>query len=359
VRPYLGISKAAALVGDLNSGYTVRALVDKYAISYSGVWAWRRYLGLDAYWFKRVRDLERSERLLAKRHAEADRLLKIASTVIKQFEPNYRLRALMATGLRAHFKLRRIDANRVLGITYSAGSATNVRKNDAALVALMREYLSANPGRGFKKMFEVLLRGRPNSRPQAYKLYLEHRMQLKNRKKATPPPRVRRPMAIQNRQDEVWSMDYMMGVLPDGSRFYVLNAIDDFNRECLFNAVTLRNTTKAVIEALTAVGSKHRKPRAIRTDNGGEFKSKQFGAWTTRRGISHRYGRPGRSTDNAYIESFNNTVRREVLNAYEFRSVAEVQRMLDDWRVRYNLAYPHKALGGLSPVQFAHIHAEP
>jgi len=352
--PYLTEKQAAQLVIGLGTGERVQALADKYKITYQAAWAWKRYIGLDTQWLKHVRDLEKAYRVLNRHQAETDKLLKIAVQVIKQFAPSPRLRGLMATAVRSRYGLRRIDANRILGISYSAGSAKCVRKNDAALVATMREYLVANPGQGFNTMFGVLLRGSPNSRPLCLKLYQEHRLQMQYRKQGTLPRRVHNPMAIQSSQDKVWSMDFMMGVLPDGSRFSVLNAIDDFNRECMFNVVTARSSTKAVIGALTDSIASGRKPLAVRTDNGGEFTSNQYAAWTAKQGITRRFIRPGQSQENAYVESFNNTVRREVLNAYEFRTTAEVQRMLDDWRIRYNLARPHKALGGLSPVQYAY-----
>jgi len=66
----------------------------------------------------------------------------------------------------------------------------------------------------------------------------------------------------------------------------------------------------------------------------------------------------GPTSENTYTEQFNGILRNEVLNFYEFQSLGEVQRMLDDWRKRYNLSRPNFALGGLSPLQYAYAAAQ-
>jgi len=46
-------------------------------------------------------------------------------------------------------------------------------------------------------------------------------------------------------------------------------------------------------------------PRAVRTDNGPEFTSRAFIAWTQQHGIEHLLIEPGKPMQNGYIESFN------------------------------------------------------
>lgn len=56
---------------------------------------------------------------------------------------------------------------------------------------------------------------------------------------------------------------------------------------------------------------------------------------------------------NAYIERKNGSIRKELLNAYLFYSLAEVRAMTEEWRDDYNHERPHKALGYLAPVKYA------
>ena len=62
---------------------------------------------------------------------------------------------------------------------------------------------------------------------------------------------------------------------------------------------------------------------------------------------------PGRPMQNAYIERKNGSMRRELLDAYRFASLNEARVCCRDYQWDYNHERPHKALGYLSPVNYA------
>lgn len=59
--------------------------------------------------------------------------------------------------------------------------------------------------------------------------------------------------------------------------------------------------------------------------------------------------RPGKPTDNAYIESFNGSVPDERLNLHGFETLAEARQLIEAWRQDHNESRSHMALGQLSP----------
>jgi putative transposase len=62
--------------------------------------------------------------------------------------------------------------------------------------------------------------------------------------------------------------------------------------------------------------------------------------------------RPGKSVENAFIESFNGRLRDEGSNVHQFVSMAETQDIIEAWRLDYNQRRPHRSLGHLTPNEF-------
>ena len=66
-------------------------------------------------------------------------------------------------------------------------------------------------------------------------------------------------------------------------------------------------------------------------------------------GVVMEYSRPGKPTDNAWIESFNGTLRDECLNVHWFDDLTDARRKLQAWQREYNENRPHRFLNELSP----------
>lgn len=163
--------------------------------------------------------------------------------------------------------------------------------------------------------------------------------------------REERPMAAG--VDESWSMDFMSDELFDGRRIRLLTIVDNFTRESLAIRVGASIKGDAVVEVLQRLNEQRRLPRTIRVDNGPEFTSKRLDQWAYLNGVELDFSRPGKPTDNAFIESFNGRFRQQCLNENWFLSLEDAQEKAESWRKHYNGERPHSALGNLSPRKFA------
>lgn len=69
-------------------------------------------------------------------------------------------------------------------------------------------------------------------------------------------------------------------------------------------------------------------PKTIRVDNGSEFIPRDMDLWAYTNGFTLDFSRPGKPTDNAFIEAFNGRFRAECLNAHWFLSLADAREIL-------------------------------
>ena len=65
------------------------------------------------------------------------------------------------------------------------------------------------------------------------------------------------------------------------------------------------------------------------------------------------FSRPGKPTDNAFVESFNGRLRDECLNAHWFLSLADARSKIEAWRRHYNPASQHPSCMSLRRRGFA------
>ena len=145
-------------------------------------------------------------------------------------------------------------------------------------------------------------------------------------------------------------MDFMTDSLLSGRSFRTLNLMDDFNREALAIEVDTSLPAERVVRVLDQVTDWRGRPGRIRVDNGPEFISLALGLWCEEKGITLQFIQPGKPTQNAYIERFNGSFRRDVLDAYLFEDIQQVRILADEWMEDYNYNRPHDALEGRSPM---------
>ena len=140
--------------------------------------------------------------------------------------------------------------------------------------------------------------------------------------------------------------------LADGRAFRMLTLVDNFSRVSPAIEVDFSLTGKRVVEVLKRLKVTHGVPKTIKVDNGSEFISKAMDEWAHRNNVKLEFSRPGKPTDNAFIESFNGRLREECLNQNWFTSLADARQIVETWREDYNELRPHSSLDHRTPSEF-------
>lgn len=187
------------------------------------------------------------------------------------------------------------------------------RGDQAELKARIKEIAETRVRYGYRRVHVLLRREGWNvNAKRIYRLYKEMGLQLRNK---TPKRRVKAKLRDDRcdatQSNETWAMDFVHDQLATGRKLRVLTIVDTFSR--FSPAVDPRFSYRGEDVVLD-------------------------------------FSRPGKPTDNAFIESFNGKFRAECLNAHWFMSLDDARSKMEDWRKDYNEVRPHSAIGNNPPI---------
>jgi putative transposase len=209
---------------------------------------------------------------------------------------------------------------------------------------------------GYRRMHIMLKRdGWRVSRNLVYRLYREEGLVLRRRRPRRHKAAVKREARYRaSRVNDAWSLDFVHDQLSNGQNFRALTVIDVYSREALAIEVGQRLRGEHVVAVLNRlVVQKHGAPRCLFADNGAEFTGQLVDLWAYHHGVRSDFSRRGKPTDNAFIETFNGTLRDECLNLHWFDNLAQAAILIEAWRRDYNESRPHSALNNLPPAEYA------
>ncbi len=254
---------------------------------------------------------------------------------------------------RTGYQVSERRACRVAGAPRTTMRYRSRARDQSPLRQRIKELAAVRVRYGYRRLHILLRREgwRVNAK-RVYRLYREEglSLRLKRPKKRVSVPRVAPPPA--ERPNERWSIDFLRDSLADGRPFRVFTVVDNVSRvsPAIVADFSLKGATiVAVLDRLKAtVGL----PQRLAVDNGPEFISKALDAWAYRNGVALEFSRPGKPTDNAFVESFNGHFRQECLDQHWFASLEEARRIIEAWRIEYNTERPHQALRYGTPADF-------
>jgi putative transposase len=224
---------------------------------------------------------------------------------------------------------------------------------DAEVITALNELVDRHPSIGFWSCYDRLrLRQLIWNHKRVHRVYCAMRLNLPRKAKRRVPNRLRQPLVAPSALNQVWALDFMSDAVYGGGKLRTLNIIDEANREVLAIEVSTSIPTARVLRVLNELVALYGVPAALRTDNGPEFTSGAMAEWCQGRGIEMKFIQPGKPNQNAYVERFNRSYRRGVLDAYVFESIEEVRAVTAEWVQDYNSERPHDSLGGRPPKTF-------
>ena len=146
---------------------------------------------------------------------------------------------------------------------------------------LLIELTEQNKNWGFGLCFLSLrnVLGLPYNHKRVYRIYRELELNLRIK----PKRRIKRakplPLAVPDKINQSWSVDFMHDALTDGSGFRLFNVIDDYNREALTVEIDFSLPAHRVIHSLNQLIEYRGKTVQVRCDNGPEYLSSALRNW--------------------------------------------------------------------------------
>ncbi len=246
-------------------------------------------------------------------------------------------------------------ACKVLPFDTSSYHCKSRRTDPAAIKKRIKTICETHVRYGYRRVYHILRReGWVVNAKKVYRIYRELGLQLRNK---TPKRRVkaklREDRATAVRPNDVWAMDFVHDQLSTGRKLRILTVVDTFSRFSPVIDARFSYRGEDVVATLEAACRKLGYPKTIRVDNGSEFVSRDMDLWAYQRGVTLDFSRPGKPTDNAFIEAFNSKLRSECVNTHWFLSLEDACEKLDRWRRHYNEERPHSAIGNIPPIMLA------
>ena len=140
--------------------------------------------------------------------------------------------------------------------------------------------------------------------------------------------------------------------IADGSTLYFASCIDLGSRKLAGWAMADHMRTELVADALKATWRDRGclAGAVFHSDHGSVYTSKSYTQLCEDLGVIQSMGAIGSSADNALAESFNATLKRELLNAAPaFPDAPTAYRAVFRWANRYNTRRRHSAIGNITP----------
>lgn len=157
-----------------------------------------------------------------------------------------------------------------------------------------------------------------------------------------------------SRKNATWTAD--VTYIPTGEGWLYLAAVEDlYSRKIVGWSMSERMESRLVVDALEMAIPRELPGEGLTThsDRGSQYASAHYRRLLEKHSITCSMSRQGNCWDNAPMESFFGTLKKELVHHSRYVSRQEARRSLFEYiEMFYNRTRRHSALGYVSPEQF-------
>ena len=153
---------------------------------------------------------------------------------------------------------------------------------------------------------------------------------------------------------ECLEMDIKMIWIPNiGKNAYLFSVIDVHSRRILAYRFKMSIKKDIVINVLSDIIETYKLPEhvVIRSDNGSQFIANNVREYLSLVGIQQEFTHVATPEENAHIEAFHGTLKRDVLDRVEYTSFEYINQVINRYINFYNNSRLHGLLGGITPME--------
>lgn len=124
----------------------------------------------------------------------------------------------------------------------------------------------------------------------------------------------------------------------NGKRAYLSTIIDLYKRDIVASKISYKNDNELVMNTLNEAlkDKKDVSGLILHSDQGFQYTSSEYKVICETHGITISMSRKGCPQDNAPIESFHASLKRETLYSYHIKSLKDYIAIVQDWLIFYN-----------------------
>ena len=250
-------------------GVSVAELCRKHAMSSATFYSWKaKFGGLEVSDARKLKSLVGGERPAeeASGRCAARQCGAEGSAVAKMVTPAAR-REAVAHLVEVHEMSER-RACHVISADRSSIRYRARRPDDAQLRSRLRQLAQQRRRFGYRRLHVLLKReGCEVNRKRIQRLYVEEKLQVRRRGGRKRALGTRVPMAVPDRPNARWSLDFAHDQMTDGRRFRILAVVDDCTRECLALVPDTSISGMRVARELDVITARRGRPASIVSDN--------------------------------------------------------------------------------------------